>query len=322
MQKIQLVALAIFSLAAARAACEVQTDGSFIAREACPAYRSFRNESNPGALRMQPGRSYPLVAKNKPDATHVMIEVEGAQPVRRWVEVGCGEIVEAGGGSASRKAEYVLAVSWQPAFCESRAGEAKPECERQSQGRFDASHFTLHGLWPQPGSNIYCNVPRDQVAADKDRQWNRLPAPRLSETVRLDLERVMPGTVSNLDRHEWVKHGTCFVGASADAYFARAIALVEQLNGSEARELFARSIGSELSGRAIRQAFDAAFGSGAGDRVRIACNRDGGRNLIAELTIGLAGEIGAEPSLGSLITASAPTEPGCPAGIVDPVGRQ
>jgi ribonuclease T2 len=322
MQKIRLVALVMFSLSAARAASEVRFDGTFVAREACLAYRSFRNATNPGSLLTEPGKSYPLVAKNKPDATYVMIEIEGAQPVRRWVSASCGEIVEAGGGPAPRKAEYVLAVSWQPAFCETRAGTGKAECETQSEQRFDASHFTLHGLWPQPGSNIYCRVPSDLVDADKDRDWNRLPAPSLTDATRHELERVMPGTMSFLERHEWIKHGTCFGGPTPEAYFARAIALIDQLNASRPRELFARNIGSEITGAAIREAFDASFGAGAGDRVRIECKRDGGRNLIAELTIGLVGDIGAQPSLGPLMAASAPTDPGCPAGVVDPVERQ
>src|SRR3546814_1497468 len=42
---------------------------------------------------------------------------------------------------------FVLAVSWQPAFCETRP--AKPECVTQDEDRFDASHFALHGLWPR-----------------------------------------------------------------------------------------------------------------------------------------------------------------------------
>ena len=41
---------------------------------------------------------------------------------------------------------YVLALSWQPAFCEGRPD--KSECRTQTQNRFDANNFVLHGLWP------------------------------------------------------------------------------------------------------------------------------------------------------------------------------
>lgn len=336
MRKVCLVAFGILALSAPRVAAEVRLDGTFVAREACPAYQSFRNETNPGPIHTEPRRSYPLVAKNKPDATHYLIVVEGAEPRRRWVSVSCGETAEssgrpastgvgsgsAGGTASGPRPRFVLAVSWQPAFCESSAGRGKAECDTQSDGRFDATHFTLHGLWPQPSARAYCHVAPDLVAADRNHEWNRLPAPDLTSGTRRELDRVMPGTMSRLDRHEWIKHGTCFGGVPAEEYFSRAIALVDQLNASRARELFAGSIGSEVTSASIRAAFDASFGPGTGERVRVSCDRDGGRNLIAELTIGLVGEIGVDPSLGQLIAASAPTDPGCPSGLVDPVGRQ
>jgi ribonuclease T2 len=210
-------------------------------------------------------------------------------------------------------------VSWQPAICEGRP--RKPECEAQGPGRFDATHFTLHGLWPQPRTNVYCGVAPRVRAADEAGDWDRLPAPDLAEATRARLEQVMPGTRSGLDRHEWIKHGTCFAG-DAQAYYARSLALMDQLNGSKVRELFAANVGAEITGEAIRAAFDASFGEGTGRRVRVECQRDGSRTLIVEIKIGLAGEIGDAPSLARLAAASAPTDPGCPRGVVDPVGPQ
>jgi ribonuclease T2 len=330
MRKVFSLAVFVLAVASAPLAADVRLDGTFVAREACPAYRSIRNQTNPGSVRIEPGSSYPLVAKNKPDATYYLIEIAGAEPLRRWVAVGCGETAGssgstggAGGGTASGpKPRFVLSVSWEPAFCESSAGGGKAECATQSEGRFDATHFSLHGLWPQPRARAYCDVAPDLVAADRNHDWDRLPEPDLTSVTRKELERVMPGTQSRLERHEWIKHGTCFDGEPPEQYFARAIALVDQLNASRARELFAGNIGSEVTSASIRAAFDASFGAGAGARVRVSCDRDGGRKLIAELTIGLVGEIGPDPSLGQLIAASAPTDPGCPSGVVDPVGRQ
>jgi ribonuclease T2 len=333
-----LVAAGVFaiSLFLDRAAADVPLTGFFIAREACPALQSIRKETNPGAVQTEPNRSYPLLSKNKPAASHYMIEIAGAEPPRRWVAVTCGEHVvsadgstpppktseEEGGGGlpSSKQPAYILSVSWQPAFCEGKSD--KTECKTQSAGRFDATHFTLHGLWPQPGSNTFCHVSSDLVAADKNKEWDKLPAPKLEAATRKSLEEVMPGTASNLERHEWIKHGSCFQGESADAYFSRALALMAQLNGSKARELFASHIGSEITNAAIKDAFDESFGAGSGDRVRVSCKRDGSRNLIVELTIGLVGEIDDEPSFAELVAASSPTDPGCPRGIVDPVGLQ
>jgi ribonuclease T2 len=42
---------------------------------------------------------------------------------------------------AAGPAEHVLAVSWQPAFCETRP--RLPECRSQTADRFDASNFRI-----------------------------------------------------------------------------------------------------------------------------------------------------------------------------------
>lgn len=335
-----MVAIVLAALAArpVPAGAEVPLDGLLVAREACPALQSIRKATNPGDVRLEPGRAYGLVAKNRPAASHYLVEIEGAAPERRWVAVSCGERVVAadgsdgaaggaatGGAPGPRPADaggprYVLAVSWQPAFCEGKPDKA--ECATQTAGRFDAASFALHGLWPQPRSNVFCHVGADLVAADKNGDWDRLPAPAVSAATRAKLERVMPGTMSHLDRHEWIKHGTCYDGDTAEDYFAASVALVDALNASPVRALFAGRIGEAVTGAEIRDAFEEGFGAGAGSRVRIACNKDGDRNLIVELTIGLSGEIGEEPPLGALIAAAEPTDPGCPGGIVDPAGLQ
>ena len=52
--------------------------------------------------------------------------------------------------------DMVLAISWQAGFCETRP--RLPECRSQTNKRYDANHFALHGLWPQPGNLAYCDV--------------------------------------------------------------------------------------------------------------------------------------------------------------------
>ena len=210
----------------------------------------------------------------------------------------------------------VLAASWEPAFCE--GAPDKPECQSLGSKRFDASHFALHGLWPD---DEYCGVSSTQVERDKAGRWSQLPPVELDIATRAALDEAMPGTRSQLERHEWLKHGTCYRD-KAGPYFATAILMLATLNGSPVRDLFAGSVGKELSGTRIRAAFDTAFGKGAGDRVRIACKDDGDRRLITELTIGLYGAPGETLNLGNLMLAANPTDPGCSKGIVDPTGRQ
>lgn len=316
----------LFSLAVASSGALAQTpaSGTFIAREACPATRSIHGGPSAGDAAVEPGKSYPLVGKNKPNATHYLIEVEGADPLRHWIAVDCGSIngaQTAGGGKGSplRDSFNLLAVSWQPAFCEEH--QNKTECASQTPNRFDATNFTLHGLWPQPRGAQYCSVASSYIELDKRGEWDRLPPVALSEATSASLSRVMPGTMSHLERHEWIKHGTCFQSAQTqEAYFARAVALVSQLNASRVRDLFAENIGGTITAEQIKQAFDESFGAGAGDRVQVSC--PGSRRSIVEMTIGLVGEIGEAPSLAELIAAAPTTRIGCPSGAVDRVATR
>ncbi|MEQ8813227.1 MAG: ribonuclease T2 [Thalassobaculum sp.] len=216
--------------------------------------------------------------------------------------------------SAAAADRYVLAVSWQPAFCETRP--EKPECTTQTADRFDAEHFALHGLWPEPRGNAYCGVDARDRASDEAGRWDRLPAIGLTTATREALDRAMPGSRSFLHRHEWIKHGSCY-GASPEGYFSDSLRLLAALNGSPVQALFAAGIGRVVTGKAIRERFDEAFGAGAGDRVEILCRRVGARRLIVELRIGLAGP---GPDLAAMLAAAPPRTPGCGGGIVDRVG--
>ena len=264
----------IIMSAVTNVSAEVKLSGYFIARSECPAYQSIRRQTNPGEITTKVNLAYDLVAKNKPSATHYLIKMD-AVPNRRWVAVSCGEHVVPVDGSTtpvepptgSTGERYILAVSWQPGFCETRP--SKPECESQTESRFDASNFSLHGLWPQPRTNIYCNVAPDVVAIDKNSKWGDLPALVLEGGTRTELNKVMPGSQSNLHRHEWIKHGTCYNGEPAEEYYKDSIKLMSELNGSAVRNLFANNIGEEITSTQIREAFDDHFGDGVGDKIKI-----------------------------------------------------
>ena len=64
------------------------------------------------------------------------------------------------------------------------------------------------------------------------------------------------------------------------------------------------------------------LGCGEGRHVRVACVKDGKRQLIKELTLGLSGVVGPSPNLKRLTRWARSTKPGCPGGIVDAVGLQ
>ncbi len=212
---------------------------------------------------------------------------------------------------------YVLAASWEPAFCQTETGRRKRECRTLTADRYDATHFSLHGLWPDDLSDkaifpCYCDrgAPREC-----DVELSDGPRIRVSQPIFDVLRKVMPGVMSRLHQHEWAKHGTCYeadgtgpgAGADPDEYYSEAIILMEKLNASSVRALFARNIGGRLTRDEIEAAFDDAFGPGAAERVIIKCDGRGANAAIAELWINIEGDITEQSSLSDLILAAPPT---------------
>jgi ribonuclease T2 len=333
MNRPRLLAILFFALVIGWPAhATVPLDGYFIAGQDCPAYSSFRKKKNPGNQTLIREQAYQVIGKNKSAATHYLLRVKDADPQERWVEVSCGMLLadcnssgEIGGatgggngggpgaGSATGK-EYLLAVSWQPAFCQTHQDKHKVECETQTAERFDATHFALHGLWPQPRGKEYCDVSNVNQRLDQNKAWGQLPPLGLTDTTLADLTVTMPGVASYLQRHEWYKHGSCY--GPPEEYYQDSLALMDQLNDSPLRELFAGNIGQSITANQIRAGFDRAFGAGSGGKVRIKCKS----GMITELWINLKGGIDEETELSDLLAAGAPTDKGCNAGRVDAAG--
>jgi ribonuclease T2 len=336
-----MILAAIFLACAAPPALSFESlDGFFIATATCEAYQSKNSLTNPGAVSTEPDRAYPMVGLNKVGGDFFQIRIANA-PVTtdRWVHVDCGlHVVEAGTvvatgtgptepvltpSSGYESAENVLSLSWQPAFCETRPG--KTECRQLNDGLLPvtATQLSIHGLWPQPNGNFYCGVPQALISLDKDGRWDALPEPEVDLETRDALAVAMPGTASHLDRHEWVKHGTCYrAPRGADEYFDDTLLLTEAINASGVGALLSDHVGGTLTAGQIRAAFDTAFGAGAGERVQVKCIGDGGRVLIQELVVHLRGTIAPEAEIGALIRAADTVSPGCPQGVIDPAGLQ
>jgi ribonuclease T2 len=331
-----LAALAI--LVPVAAAGYVQLEGRFVAEGRCEALLSKNDRTNPGKVRIEPGKAYEIIAINKAGGDHYEIRVPGA-PVseRRWVEIGCGRHVEAGtarhvetGERMPAKAPQVtesrdnlLVLSWQPAFCEAQPDTR--ECRALNARRLPhaEARLSVHGLWPQPEGNAYCDVPEEVEELDRGGRWSGLPEPALAAETRAALDEAMPGAASFLDRHEWIKHGSCHRDpAGAEGYFADTLRLTEEVNGSPVADFLARNIGEEVETADIAALFDRAFGRGAGERVRFLCIRDGRDNLLHEMRIALRGVIRPETGLAELMLAARPVRRGCARGVVDPAGLQ
>jgi ribonuclease T2 len=319
---------------------EIKLDGYFIAQDDCPAYQSKNKQTNPGNIHLIPNMAYGVLAKNKAEATHYRLMIPEASPPQRWVSIACGKLLidcrehvgkapqpssppapvpqptpQPGPVSPPqvRGPEYLLALSWQPAFCQTH--QTKTECETQTAQRYDAQNLALHGLWPQPKSNIYCNVSNNQKRLDQRRMWDRLPALGLVDETYGDLIETMPGVASYLQRHEWIKHGTCY-SPTPEEYFRESISLTDQINSSGVGALFAQSVGQRLTSSQIKERFDESFGDGAGDKVQVKCD-DG---MIVELWINLSGSIDSDTKISGLLQNAKPAAASCSVGVIDPVG--
>jgi ribonuclease T2 len=192
----------------------------------------------------------------------------------------------------------LLAISWQNAFCQTH--QRKRECRNIKSSAYSASHFTLHGLWPQPRNRVNCK--------GSSKIW-------LEKALYSDLLASMPAAKSGLHKHEWKKHGTCY-GKSADKYFEDSISLLKQINNSNVQKLFEKNIGKKLTLQQVQQSFNKSFGKGTGRKVKMMCTK----GLITELQINLAGEISPKESISTLLKGAKNAKGGCRSGKVDRVG--
>ncbi|MEH6457890.1 MAG: ribonuclease T2 [Cocleimonas sp.] len=296
--------------------------GCFQATQSCEAFQSFRKKTNPGNVRLNEDIQYKVLESSKKMKAY-RVEVNGIDKSARWVTKNCGDWLKSCTINKEqvsdkkykkkhkKSQQYLLALTWQPAFCEDRP--RKKECRTQTTNRYDAKHWSLHGLWPQPRNNTYCGVGDIDKGIDRNKRWHLLEPVKLSQKTAQALAFTMPGMASNLHRHEWIKHGTCY-GKNANNYYADSIYLTEQINNSAVGALFSRNVGKRVSLKEVRQRFDQAFGKGTGKKVNLRCDRKG---LISELWINLSGNITNKISMASLLENAIDAGSSCKVGKVD-----
>ena len=64
----------------------VPATGEFTSTKTCQAYQSIRRKTNPGGIRMEIGRRYPIMELNvSPGTTWYRLRIKNASPAERWV---------------------------------------------------------------------------------------------------------------------------------------------------------------------------------------------------------------------------------------------
>ncbi len=305
----------------------------------CALYNNLKHTTNRDNVMLDMTRPYTMIRHHK---GQYLVKVPNATPSQRWVDDDCLTLRPLRGTplygkkdtevkSASKPAKkaddsqersiqkqlskpVLLALSWHNAFCETH--RYKKECKRgwkRLLGRSKSdNNFVLHGLWPQPKNRVYCGLERRYITADKYKQWNKLPEPKLTAATKAKLKEVMPGVDSNLHRHEWIKHGTCY-GKDAETYFKDAIALTNEVRNSDVARFFQKNVGKRITIQRLREMVERSFGKGTGSRVELRCNR----GLISEIWLHLDGE---GDSLSRLLKDGKKVYSRCKRGMIDREG--
>lgn len=214
---------------------------------------------------------------------------------------------------------YVLALFWQPTTCIKIQGADEGECHPIAAGG-----LALHGLWPnadrngdgrQDADDDYCLPPAERarvIALDKA-QWDfpKLPPIPLSDDLRADLARAMRG-MSHLDRHEWLKHGTCS-GFDAERYFAAAVALTDVVAETDLGRLIVDHAGKEVARRDLLQAFSMEFGKGSERALQLLCRKYDAKAHLTEIRLRLRTDAVEAPLKRASLDMTKTTKGNCPA---------
>ncbi|MCB1985665.1 MAG: ribonuclease T [Burkholderiales bacterium] len=269
--------------------------GTFTATQSCEAFVSKNKRTNPGDVQLSIGQTYGIIEVNKVnDPSWYRLTVPDAQPHERWVAENCGQIdVKIGGGSsgnnkcntAGLEDSYVLALSWQPAFCETSSGRSKPECQIDDKNAYQANNFALHGLWP---NRQECGTKYGFCGEVKNNPGHFCDYPQLQlfTDVRKNLEQVMPSAAAGscLQRHEWFKHGTCQTNLTIDEYFEVAVNMTRQFNASGIGYFMSRHIGETVTEAAFIARINCALGQDTHKSIELKCQGDNLVDVYIHLT--------------------------------------
>jgi ribonuclease I len=209
--------------------------------------------------------------------------------------------------------EFVLAVSWQPSFCQykyqslvAEEGAILPiECNPVPRVKKKSDYLTVHGLWPSLPKSIANKMKSTDKKEDRWRSEGcavlggiykyysadqKCIADALnftSSTVAL-LGSFMPGAnpSSCLERYEYAKHGSCF-GYDHNNYFNAMIGLVAQLRASTVGLFIEERYGESFTLNDISGVIKLTYGANAPSAFEFACTDRGGKTYLDEIRVTL-----------------------------------
>lgn len=208
--------------------------------------------------------------------------------------------------------QYVLALSWQPGFCQmvhenprAQCDGSPPvplECTKQPEHLNRAQYLTVHGLWPGLPDSLARRKQvteaewRSRGCATAGRKYPavasncKCSAPEIllrPETLR-ELAVDMPGAneISCLPDYEYSKHGVCF-GFDPDIYFLTAVRLNREIRGGTMGRFLRENYGRTVRREALLEALVPLLGPAALTQVEVRCNKGPGGDYLTEIRIPL-----------------------------------
>ncbi len=278
-------------------------EGMFKADHTCPAYNSYKKKTNPGNVQLIVGEEYKVTEEMKTDKEIAYrIKHSGWKPKERWVSSTCGTTKNLKKQKecttvADSANINVLALSWQPAFCETKQTK---ECENTNPSQYHANNFVLHGYWPGITScNGFKYTYYQYCGNTTPQNWEDYPELSLKETTRKDLRIVMPASgFGYLHRHEYFKHGTCQTQWNQDQYYVESMRLTREFNSSSFAEHIRNNIGKSVHKTKLEALLDTEFGEGAHNKVKLQCSKK--KDLI-DVYIQLPAVVESNTTLSSLL---------------------
>lgn len=309
--------IALLAFTALECGASESASGTFTASKSCDAFTSFAKRANPGAVQVSAGTGYVVREVNKVDYDWLRVEVPGAQPSLRWVQRACGTpaleerqasaprgSADAAGGVcsvANKQDSYVLAITWQPGFCEhvNYKGD-KPECTAMNKGALPAKTLSLHGLWPnkkecgtQYGSCSGQTFALSKATIDQIAPW--MP--------NFFYERTFGA-------YEWNKHGKC-QSLAPDDYFIKAVSAVKVVNDSEVGKIVLGNVGKSFRVGDFFARVKASYGDKVANSITLVCAQ---HKYLQEIRVALPLEFATDRDLPNMVGASAvpqPRQQGC-----------
>jgi ribonuclease T2 len=304
------LAVALLAFVALECSASESASGSFTATKSCEAFSSFAKRANPGEVKVTTGTAYTVHEINKTDYDWLRINVPGAQPSLRWVQRECGmPALEESSRQANRSADaagpmcslpnqqdsYVLAITWQPGFCEhAKYNGKKPECDAMNSGALEARTLSLHGLWPNKQE---CGV---QYGSCSGKPF---------ELSKDTIEKIAPWMPNffyerSFGAYEWNKHGKC-QSLAPDDYFIKAVSAVRVVNESEVGKIVLGNTGKTIKVNDFFDRVQKRYGDKVANTIQLVCVQ---RKYLQEIRVSLALDFVTDRDLPQLVANARPAQ--------------